>query len=61
MFRLFYIQKTHAHRRLKDDVPHEVKQRRHVEISAKVRQICAELNTQDVGSMQLVLIESVSF
>lgn len=56
----FVLQKTHAHRRLKDDVPPDVKQRRHEEISTKVRQIYAELNQLDIGSVQLVLIESVS-
>ena len=54
------LQKTHAHRRLVDDVLPEVKQRRHAEIAAVSREICGELNSTDIGSTQLVLIESVS-
>ncbi|XP_067947784.1 mitochondrial tRNA methylthiotransferase CDK5RAP1-like isoform X2 [Watersipora subatra] len=53
-------EKTHAHRALKDDVPQEVKLRRHEEVRAKCRGIFSELNAADVGQTQLVLIESES-
>lgn len=55
------LQKTHAHRRLIDDVPLEVKHRRHTEIASLSRQICAELHEADVGETQIVLVESVSW
>jgi len=41
-------------------VPHDVKLRRHEEISVKCRGIFGELNAEAVGETQLVLIESVS-
>lgn len=54
------FQKTHAHRRLEDDVPLEVKRRRVGEVLALFRHRAKELFDQQVGSHQLVLVEGVS-
>ncbi|XP_077540139.1 mitochondrial tRNA methylthiotransferase CDK5RAP1 [Haemaphysalis longicornis] len=53
-------EKTHAHRRLEDDVPLEVKRRRVGEVLALFRHRAKELFDQQVGSHQLVLVEGES-
>ncbi|KAM7308751.1 putative CDK5 regulatory subunit-associated protein, partial [Ixodes scapularis] len=52
--------KTHAHRRLEDDVPLEVKKRRVAEVLAVFRRRVKQLHDKQVGSLQLVLVEGVS-
>ena len=58
---LFNLQKTHAHRKLSDDVPPEIKQKRMSEMSHLARKISAEINKEVEGTLQLVLVEGVSF
>lgn len=53
-------EKTHAHRRLEDDVPLDVKRRRVGEVLAVFRHRVKELFDQQVGSHQLVLVEGES-
>ncbi|XP_064594483.1 mitochondrial tRNA methylthiotransferase CDK5RAP1-like [Liolophura sinensis] len=53
-------QKTHASHRLKDDVPVEVKARRHLELTNEFRLIAERLNLSQIGQQQLVLIEGDS-
>ncbi|TTB41834.1 CDK5 regulatory subunit-associated protein 1 [Bagarius yarrelli] len=52
--------KTHAHHRLHDDVPAEVKQRRLEELVSVFREEAAKLNAALIGSTQLVLVEGES-
>lgn len=54
------MQKTQAHRRLEDDVPLEVKNRRVAEVLAVFRRRVKQLFDKQVGSHQLVLVEGVS-
>ena len=54
------MQKTHAHRKLVDDVPEEVKQRRLVRMAEAFREGAAKLNQNLIGTDQLVLVEGVS-
>jgi len=53
-------EKTHAHRKLVDDVPEEVKQRRLVRMAEAFREGAAKLNQNLIGTDQLVLVEGVS-
>ncbi|XP_062565783.1 CDK5RAP1-like protein [Armigeres subalbatus] len=53
-------EKTTAHRRYKDDVPAETKQRRLQEMISAYRTGAEELNRQYVGREELVLIEGTS-
>lgn len=53
-------EKTHAHRRLEDDVPLDVKNRRVGEVLAVFRRRAKELFDQQVSSHQLVLVEGTS-
>uniref|UniRef100_G3MLM2 CDK5RAP1-like protein n=1 Tax=Amblyomma maculatum TaxID=34609 RepID=G3MLM2_AMBMU len=53
-------EKTHAHRRLEDDVPLDVKKRRVGEVLAVFRRRAKELFDQQVSSHQLVLVEGIS-
>lgn len=53
-------QKTRAYHRLSDDVPHEVKQRRHMELTATFRREVEKIHTSHIGSRQLVLVEGDS-
>ena len=53
-------QKTHAYHRLKDDVPEDIKSRRHMELAQVYREEAELLNNAEVGREHLVLIEGVS-
>lgn len=53
-------EKTHAHRRLEDDVPLDIKKRRVGEVLAVFRHRAKELFDQQVSSHQLVLVEGTS-
>uniref|UniRef100_A0A8R1TNV9 CDK5RAP1-like protein n=1 Tax=Onchocerca volvulus TaxID=6282 RepID=A0A8R1TNV9_ONCVO len=53
-------EKTKAYRHLKDDVPKEVKNRRHQELANVFREIALKHNEALVGTRQLVLLEEVS-
>ncbi|KAL8579579.1 CDK5 regulatory subunit associated protein 1 [Nucella lapillus] len=53
-------QKTRAFHRLKDEVPAEVKQRRHTELVAAFRTEAEKLHAAQIGSKQLVLVEGSS-
>ena len=50
-----------ASHRFKDDVPHEVKLRRHEELTAAFRECSEQLNRSLIGKQQVVLIEGVSY
>ncbi|XP_058488490.1 CDK5 regulatory subunit-associated protein 1 [Solea solea] len=52
--------KTHAHHRLQDDVPAEVKRRRVEECITVFREEAARVNAALIGSTQLVLVEGDS-
>ena len=52
--------KTRAYHRLTDDVPDDVKARRHSELMDTFRKIALKLNTEHIGQIQLVLIQGVS-
>ncbi|XP_042197875.1 CDK5 regulatory subunit-associated protein 1 [Callorhinchus milii] len=52
--------KTHAHHRLQDDVPAAVKQRRLQELISVFREEAAKINSELIGSKQLVLVEGFS-
>ncbi|KAK7107160.1 hypothetical protein V1264_015121 [Littorina saxatilis] len=53
-------QKTRAFHRLTDDVPADVKQRRHMELVAAFRTEAEKIHSSQIGSRQLVLVEGVS-
>ena len=53
-------EKTRAHHRLVDDVPPEEKQRRVSEMAKLYRHMVQELNSRQLGSTQLVLLERPS-
>ncbi|CAI9738367.1 mitochondrial tRNA methylthiotransferase CDK5RAP1-like [Octopus vulgaris] len=53
-------QKTRAHHRLIDDVPSEIKARRQAELAETFRKGALELNTQQIGQLQIVLISGTS-
>ncbi|XP_069740743.1 mitochondrial tRNA methylthiotransferase CDK5RAP1 isoform X2 [Narcine bancroftii] len=52
--------KTHAHHKMKDSVPAVVKQRRLEELIAVFREEATKLNTELVGTEQVVLVEGAS-
>lgn len=54
------LQKTHAYHRLEDDVPAEVKQQRLEECINVFREEAARVNSELIGSTQLILVEGVS-
>lgn len=54
-----FFQKTRAHRRLVDDVPHDVKHRRLDDVQSTFRETALELNQRLIGSVQVVLVEKV--
>lgn len=54
------IQKTTAHRRYVDDVPNEIKLKRVADVYAEYRKIADELNKEQIGEYQLILIEGVN-
>ncbi len=58
--KLFLFQKTRAHRRLADDVPEEVKKRRHLEVATAWRSGAKQRNRSRIGGRELVLVEGVS-
>mmetsp|Transcript_23615 Transcript_23615/g.44941 ORF Transcript_23615/g.44941 Transcript_23615/m.44941 type:complete len:240 (-) Transcript_23615:13-732(-) len=54
-------EKTHAHRTMEDDVPHEVKQRRLVQLIDTFHENVHKKNVeQEVGKLRLVLLEGPS-
>ncbi|XP_071134192.1 mitochondrial tRNA methylthiotransferase CDK5RAP1-like [Mytilus edulis] len=53
-------QKTSAYHRLKDNVPDDVKSRRHLQLRDLFRQEALKLNLKEIGSTQLILIEGES-
>ena len=53
------MQKTRAYHRLKDDVPDEVKIRRHEELKKIFREEAQKLNMAQIGQIQLILVEGV--
>ena len=53
-------EKTKAYHRLKDDVPEEVKSRRHTEISNAFRNCALEVNKTKIGQIHLILVEGES-
>ncbi|CAI5457699.1 unnamed protein product [Closterium sp. Yama58-4] len=57
MFAYSLRPRTHAHRRLEDDVPEEVKQRRLSELVATFRETTAARYSAQVGTRQVVLVE----
>jgi hypothetical protein len=59
MFAYSLREKTHAHRKLSDDVSHEVKQRRLREVIDTFYSLAREKNQLEVGKTHLVLVEGV--
>lgn len=53
-------ERTRAHRRLDDNVPMEVKQRRSNELATSMREAALKHNEALIGTQQLVLIEGLS-
>ncbi|XP_041354897.1 mitochondrial tRNA methylthiotransferase CDK5RAP1-like [Gigantopelta aegis] len=53
-------EKTRAFHRLHDDVPDEVKSRRHLELVSAFREESLKLHQDQIGSVHLVLVEGVS-
>lgn len=53
-------EKTHAHHKLVDNVPDDVKSRRHMELTDTFREIALERNNNQIGQHHLVLIEGQS-
>ena len=53
-------EKTRAYHRLVDDVPHEVKQRRYLEMVDVFRTTASRLNASKHGQVHLVLVDMVS-
>jgi len=53
-------EKTGAHRRLSDDVPEEIKKRRHMEVVDAFRAEALALNQSRIGEKHLVLVEGRS-
>ena len=53
-------EKTHAHRKLNDNVPNDIKNERVERMRILHRSITEKLNKEKIGSRQLVLIEGVS-
>uniref|UniRef100_A0AAF5Q3A6 CDK5RAP1-like protein n=1 Tax=Wuchereria bancrofti TaxID=6293 RepID=A0AAF5Q3A6_WUCBA len=53
-------EKTKAYRHLRDDVPKEVKDRRHQELASAFRETALKHNEALVGTKQLVLLEETS-
>jgi len=60
MFAYSLREKTHAHRRLRDDVPEAVKQRRLREVIDTYTQGAKEANEAELGRAHLVLVEGLS-
>jgi tRNA A37 methylthiotransferase MiaB len=54
-------EKTHAHRRMEDNVPADVKQHRLERMNLVLRQTTERLNKAQIGSQQLVLVEGVGY
>ncbi|XP_059476604.1 mitochondrial tRNA methylthiotransferase CDK5RAP1 [Neocloeon triangulifer] len=53
-------EKTHAHRRMEDNVPLEVKKSRFERMSVTMRQTTERLNKSQIGRKQLILVEGTS-
>jgi len=60
MFAYSERERTYAHRKMKDDVPDEVKKARLTEIINQQMAIQADINLEEVGQRHLVLIEQES-
>jgi len=60
MFAYSERERTYAHRKMKDDVPDEVKKARLTEIINQQMAIQADINLEEVGQKHLVLIEQES-
>ncbi|KAI8871094.1 hypothetical protein GQ42DRAFT_162239 [Ramicandelaber brevisporus] len=60
MFAYSMREKTHAHRKLKDDVPEDVKQSRLREVIDTFHKVAKQKNARLIGSEQVVLIEGWS-
>lgn len=60
-FSFLSLQKTRAYHRLKDDVPEDVKKRRHQEMSALWRVVAKDKKQKRIGGRELVLVEGVSW
>lgn len=58
--RLKFTQKTTAHRRYEDSVPLDTKNERVTRLNNAFRQGAERINKQQIGSVQLVLVEGVS-
>ena len=54
-------EKTHAHRKLSDDVPQNIKLERLRRMSVLYRSLTEKLNRKLIGTHQVVLIEGVSY
>lgn len=59
-YRFFFLQKTTAHRRYKDDVESHVKIERMNRMIMLYRKEVEKLNKVQIGQHQLVLVEGVS-
>lgn len=60
MFAYSMREKTPAHRRLKDDVPEDIKKARLAEVIDTFMRILKEKNAKEIGNKYLVLIEGTS-
>lgn len=60
MFAYSERERTQAHRKLTDDIPKEVKQRRLAEIIQQQQEISLQRNLKEIGSRHIVLIEGES-
>ena len=61
MYFIISTQKTHAYHKLSDDVPQEVKSRRHMELINSFREQVTQINQNQHGQRQLVLVEGVGY
>jgi hypothetical protein len=57
---IVFLQKTHAHRKMVDDVPEDVKKQRLTEMQNVFRRCAEQVNRAQVGEVQLVLVEGDS-
>ena len=60
MFAYSLREKTHAHRKLIDNVPNDIKLERLKRMRSLYRSIAEKLKKEKIGTRQLVLIEGVS-
>jgi tRNA-2-methylthio-N6-dimethylallyladenosine synthase len=57
MFAYSMRERTHAHRRMKDNVPEDVKQQRLVQMIDTFKRIQLEVQREDIGAKHLVLLD----